>query len=197
MDPDILEEQLATIQLLEAMYPLPTELVLDPETRSTYDALSLNLASPVNILSFQVILRLRINEDDALPVELVLTLPLTTGTDHATVFIRQPEFLTRSSYEALLSVIPKFLSHTPSNEVVLGTIDIVLQECSRLHAEATLLDLKKLDTSPREAEELERVWFWFPSLSSKDKRQDLVDYAPRYGLTGFVLAGTANLPGNS
>jgi hypothetical protein len=38
-------------------------------------------------------------------------------------------------------------------------------------------------------EALQRVWFWFPSLSTKEKRRDLVDYAPRYGLTGFVLAG--------
>lgn len=34
-----------------------------------------------------------------------------------------------------------------------------------------------------------RVWFYFPSLSTREKRKDLVAYAPRYGLTGFVLAG--------
>lgn len=34
-----------------------------------------------------------------------------------------------------------------------------------------------------------RVWFYFPSLSTREKRRDLVSYAPRYGLTGFVLAG--------
>ncbi|ROW15659.1 hypothetical protein VPNG_02096 [Cytospora leucostoma] len=34
-----------------------------------------------------------------------------------------------------------------------------------------------------------RVWFYFPSLSTREKRKDLVSYAPGYGLTGFVLAG--------
>lgn len=34
-----------------------------------------------------------------------------------------------------------------------------------------------------------RVWFYFPSLSTREKRKDLVSYAGGYGLTGFVLAG--------
>lgn len=38
-------------------------------------------------------------------------------------------------------------------------------------------------------EKLERVWFWFPSLSSKEKRKDLVTFGHDAGLTGFVLAG--------
>ena len=33
----------------------------------------------------------------------------------------------------------------------------------------------------------------FPSLSSREKRRDLVEYAPRFGRTGFVLAGKLSL----
>lgn len=40
------------------------------------------------------------------------------------------------------------------------------------------------DTAP-----LVRVWFYFPSLSTREKRDDLVNHAPSYSLTGFVLAG--------
>ena len=36
---------------------------------------------------------------------------------------------------------------------------------------------------------LVRVWFYFPSLSTREKRDDLVSMAPMYALTGFVLAG--------
>lgn len=34
-----------------------------------------------------------------------------------------------------------------------------------------------------------RVWFWLPSLSTREKRDDMVNWAPEYNLTGFVLAG--------
>ena len=36
-----------------------------------------------------------------------------------------------------------------------------------------------------------RVWFWFPSLSTREKRDDMVNWAPMYGLSGWVLAGTS------
>jgi hypothetical protein len=36
---------------------------------------------------------------------------------------------------------------------------------------------------------LVRVWFYFPSLSTRKKRDDMVKLAPAYTLTGFVLAG--------
>ena len=34
-----------------------------------------------------------------------------------------------------------------------------------------------------------RAWFYFPSISTRAKRDDLVAHAPVYGLTGFLLAG--------
>lgn len=40
---------------------------------------------------------------------------------------------------------------------------------------------------------LERCYLWFPSLSTPAKRKDLVTYASRYDLTGFVLAGKPGL----
>nr|RBQ99375.1 hypothetical protein FVER53263_10842 [Fusarium verticillioides] len=36
---------------------------------------------------------------------------------------------------------------------------------------------------------LVRVWFYFPSISTRAKRDDFINYAPTYGLTGFLLAG--------
>ncbi|KAG7527727.1 hypothetical protein FFLO_06644 [Filobasidium floriforme] len=42
-------------------------------------------------------------------------------------------------------------------------------------------------------EPLERAYLWFPSLSTPSKRRDLVTYASRYHLTGFVLAGKPGL----
>ncbi|SCZ97531.1 BZ3500_MvSof-1268-A1-R1_Chr4-3g07234 [Microbotryum saponariae] len=38
-------------------------------------------------------------------------------------------------------------------------------------------------------EEIFRVWFLFQSLSTREKREDIVNWAKEYHLTGFVLAG--------
>lgn len=36
---------------------------------------------------------------------------------------------------------------------------------------------------------VDRVWYWLPSLSTRAKRADIVRAAPTWSLTGFVLAG--------
>ena len=36
---------------------------------------------------------------------------------------------------------------------------------------------------------LVRAWFYFPSISTRAKRDDLINFAPTYGLTGFLMAG--------
>lgn len=44
-------------------------------------------------------------------------------------------------------------------------------------------------TPKRDEGPLSRVWFWLPSLESKDKTREIVTFTWEYGLTGFVLAG--------
>ncbi|KAH8090960.1 hypothetical protein HD553DRAFT_303802 [Filobasidium floriforme] len=69
-----------------------------------------------------------------------------------------------------------------------------------LRQQETLLNLNLNSTSasssssqPDPDEPLERAYLWFPSLSTPSKRRDLVTYASRYHLTGFVLAGKPGL----
>ncbi|KAG8704964.1 hypothetical protein FRC11_009415, partial [Ceratobasidium sp. 423] len=38
-----------------------------------------------------------------------------------------------------------------------------------------------------------RAWFYLPSLSTRSKRDDMVRLAPKYSITGFVLAGKPGL----
>ena len=40
---------------------------------------------------------------------------------------------------------------------------------------------------------ISRTWFYFPSISTRSKRDDLVHSAPSYGLTGFLYAGKPGL----
>jgi hypothetical protein len=71
-----------------------------------------------------------------------------------------------------------------------------LEAFEYIQAEASrFLENKESQTS-KEAEShtsfggpIVRVWFYFPSLSTRKKREDIVNLAPGYSLTGFVLAG--------
>lgn len=50
-----------------------------------------------------------------------------------------------------------------------------------------------LTCSSRSALLRSRIWMHLPSLSTRSKRQDLVDYASTYGITGIVCAGKPGL----
>lgn len=53
-----------------------------------------------------------------------------------------------------------------------------------------LATLQQNTIAPKDAEGPEvRAWFYFPSISTREKRDDLVNHAPGFHLTGFLLAG--------
>ena len=48
---------------------------------------------------------------------------------------------------------------------------------------------KEKEEGTEETDRVVRVWYYFPSLSTKEKRKDLVEYAKGYKITGWVVAG--------
>jgi hypothetical protein len=84
-----------------------------------------------------------------------------------------------------------------SSEYILDQLDAISLAASDILAENASGSAEDGGANDRpvaaDTDRLERVWFWFPSLSSKEKRRDLVTYAEDSGLTGFVLAGESYL----
>lgn len=187
-----------TLALLQAMYPLPSELILDPETETYLNNLTSEPLPPDLIFT----LRLNVDEDETYPLEVIYHLSTSTSTPKLDLVIRQPPWLNRSSTNILSSslVLPATEEGASPSETILSSIEILKSTASTLlHSSRPLSpplcisnDSEKKGIA--EEEGLERVWFWFPSLSSKEKRRDLVEYAPRYDLTGFVLAGMSVHP---
>jgi hypothetical protein len=198
----LLEDQLSTVQLLQAMYPLPSELVLSDSTASYISSTVDDPAVPVpkaELEAFELAISLRINDDPNALLDVLILLPLLkggveAGGGRAVVRPRQPGWMTRAGYEALISG-PSFRLMTndeASSEYILDQLDAISVAASELLAErvsGTAEDGGADDQPDGAADSLERVWFWFPSLSSREKRRDLVTYAEDSGLTGFVLAG--------
>lgn len=181
------EEQHATLQLLQAMYPLPSELSLSPDAQLFLDV-------PESTTKYdQVEFDLTINTDETQQLSsgsfsLNIRLNLSTG-DHKVVIFLSSSTLPRAEHEALRAEIYPIPDETPTSDYILDLISHLRETATTLSTGVDQVDNVLRGTDVVKEEKLERVWFWFPSLSSREKRKDLVTFAHDAGLTGFVLAG--------
>ncbi|GAA5866806.1 hypothetical protein JCM1840_004273 [Sporobolomyces johnsonii] len=160
-------------------------------------------------LAFTVNLALEHPDDPAstFPLALAIKLPLSSSSAPSdappptSLHIQQPAWLARTPYDTLAASLPSFDPTTFSSPA-----DLILQAVDYLREEGVkLLPSPADEASPApssktrrrgaragaidETHDEFRVWLWFPSLSTREKRDDIVNWAPEYGLTGFVLAG--------
>ena len=175
-----------SIAMLQAMYPQDNELVLSPET-ARY-ARKPTSAPPENI-DMTLSVPLDRFPDHELEVHIVIS--SETGISRMTP--RHPDWLDRRSCSTLAASLDAHLPNTPISEYIFDTIEILRSRADELlwvRSAAEIEAEENMDDDEYDKpDKLERVWFWFPMLSTREKRKDMVDYAPRYGLTGFVLAG--------
>ncbi|WVR03732.1 hypothetical protein IAU60_000727 [Kwoniella sp. DSM 27419] len=206
------QEQLDLLQLLVSMY-LPEELRLSDTTQALYDAYVGGECDTSGLAQAEALdaeLSLPLDEYDREAAEEVvfqLHLPLSAASSSSqpvqTVVLRprQPSWLPRSGYESLLEGIPRMMDGTEASEYLLTTVDSVreslkdlrqaVKEAQEVQQEAT----SRSNSQPQAVDyasyegPIDRVWFWFPTLSTKEKRADIVNFANEWKLTGFVLAG--------
>ncbi|KAK7752643.1 hypothetical protein SLS62_005412 [Diatrype stigma] len=120
------------------------------------------------------------------------------------VRIRQPDWLSRAETSRLAAetIPPPFRGDDgdSADGDILGAIErlreaaVALGEAQSLQANTAVeegdTEFSGTDRRDRDTDDpLVRAWFYFPSISTRAKRDDLVSHAPRHGLTGFLLAG--------
>ncbi|KAI3402061.1 hypothetical protein diail_4035 [Diaporthe ilicicola] len=193
---DLLEAQLSMVELIRAMYPSSTSISDSAADEivervrlwcesSELSGASSNLPSK---FSFDMTIPLNVEGSEALSPEIQISIavPLSSADTEATepppltYSIRQPAWMSRAEVAELSSGMP---AHD-----VLGAFDHIQE-----HAPRYLRTASQSQVQPSRPEKgagpLLRVWFYFPSLSTREKRKDLVSYTTTYDLTGFVLAG--------
>ncbi|KAL4936610.1 hypothetical protein BDV06DRAFT_233251 [Aspergillus oleicola] len=198
LPPDILESQISTIDLLVAMFPDPGELDLDAPTTECMEKLRAwcedPSASPPSGIPSSMLLGVHapINQNDK-KIQLNITIPLHTSSGDQetaadepppiTYSLRQPDWLSKTDVTILSSSMPR--------GDVFAALEHIQEEASRLLEAQTQQPPSPEPThdSSSSTESLVRVWFYFPSLSTREKRNDMVNYGADYELTGFVLAG--------
>jgi hypothetical protein len=190
---ELMELQLGQIDLLMAMYASDDAIAIDSAGSGLIERLrdwceSDGEATPKfseTVINLQ--LRVDVEDEDASTrtLQLTLTVPLKcqkqeelTEPPPIKTRIQQPDWMSKGDLAKLNTEIPE--------EDILSVIEHIKDAASQ-----HLLNLKQVEiaNAPIEDTSLVRVWFYFPSISTRAKRDDFVNYAPTYGLTGFLLAG--------
>lgn len=186
------EDAVSALQLLAAMYPMDGELELGDAAAAALSAAEQGL-EPSLTSAMEVVVRVPIDDDDE-PDQRRVELVVSLSADGVRLTVRQPPFMTRSTYQALVDALPAQEGDVPS-DTIMAAIDAIRMMAPALADEEALKEEERvgrrgsgegevMDDGP-----LERVWFWFPSLSTREKRKDLVNFAATYRLHGFVLSG--------
>jgi hypothetical protein len=195
---ELMELQIAQIDLLLAMYPEEGAIVIDESTTRLIEEMKHRSTSKESVLTSEIdanqSLTLVLNFAEPEPYQISISIPL--GYDDteipeeppmAAVRLKQPPSgMSRGEAQmanALATTLDDVLSSIDSLQ---NAVTASIQERST----STQRDTKRqqVDAQPEDGS-LVRVWFYFPSISTREKRDDLINHAPGYNLTGFLVAG--------
>ncbi|CZT18460.1 related to protein C21orf6 (GL011) [Ramularia collo-cygni] len=180
------------IELLRAMYPSSDEMLIDPETDNILlqarqwcedetahqpklpATISLCLSLGISTDSERDFRRLLLN------IELPLApVDVSTGEVPQEGRLRvNADWLTKAQATRLQDGMPE--------DDILSAIEHVRE---RAYEYITTLQQTPSAAVLATKDPEVRAWFYFPSISTREKRDDLVNHAPHYSLTGFLLAG--------
>jgi len=195
---DLLELQIGQIDLLTAMYP--EDIILEDYATKMLDNLRNAVNNDCTIESenaptVSMVLQLSIAEADSADEDLIkldLTAPFTyeptQNPDEPPDFkvrLQQPSWLSRAATNQLQEAIPE-------GQDLLSRIENVKEAATQAHKDS-LQTQTTAATSTSDSGPLVRVWFYFPSISTRSKRDDFINFAPAYNLTGFLYAGKPGL----
>jgi hypothetical protein len=200
LPPELMQAQLSQVDLLLAMYPDDagvddSSADIAAELRRWETGGYEESEFPKNIppaLSISLGLDLADGDDNQpqqrrIPLQLSVPLhwnasdsePPTDEAPAIRVRIKQPDWMSKAEVSRLQAGLP--------DEDMFSVMDHIKEECLRQIEASRSLEKPEAHTSS--AGPVVRVWFYFPSISTRAKRDDLVNHGPSYGLTGFLLAG--------
>ncbi|EFQ28227.1 hypothetical protein CGRA01v4_11833 [Colletotrichum graminicola] len=207
---DLVEHQVGQIDLLTAMYPAEGEVAIERESEETLSLFRSRLEDPsspplppfARPPQVTILLTLAITQEEGSSspkaLQLDIGVPFAREVESAAgeekdegeaprirVRVRQPAWLSRAATAQLNARVAE-----GGGEDLFGTIEVVKDAAAEYLERAAAGGEGDAEA---EEEPLVRVWFYFPSISTRSKRDDFVAHAPGYGLTGFLYAGKPGL----
>ncbi|OQE26780.1 hypothetical protein PENSTE_c005G02382 [Penicillium steckii] len=194
LPPDIMESQLSTIDLLTAMFPSPGEMEIPESTAEHVERLrewcqNETPAPPSVPSSLPLSVFLPVSDGEK-SIQVNISVPLQCEDANiidqpppSNYSLRQPDWMSKAEFSSMAASFQGVDSLEALDDIQNRVNDFL--ESKKNEANAT--EQRKVDKSCQGP--IVRVWFYFPSLSTRKKRDDMVNLAPSYSLTGFVLAG--------
>lgn len=190
---DIMESQLSTIDLLAAMFPSQGELEIPESTSQCIEKLrdwcQSSETTPSGVpSSILLTVCLPIAGGEKM-IQVSISIPVQSDNPEIeqppplSYLLRQPDWMSKAEVAELAASMPQ--------EDVFEAFEYVQEQAlNLLETRKQNLNFSKTEgTMGSNSGPIVRVWFYFQSLSTREKRNDLVNYAASYSLTGFVLAG--------
>jgi hypothetical protein len=187
ISPELLSESLIILSFFDGFQ------LLEPTTKEQLEALqniidgeSTNTSLRIEAITFEITVQTVIST-----LAIIINLPLISLVDEERLPL------------PMFSLSPKNNALSRQNQILLSNYlgnlkdDDILNSISCIESFANGLVVAPVANTDEdggisdevEVEDEVRVWFWLQSLSTKSKRDDIVNWAPEYHLTGFVLAG--------
>jgi hypothetical protein len=193
LPPELIELQIGQIQLLQAMYP--EDITVDDDAQRMMNTL-VEEDEPAFGEGPSIPISLWVNIPSSTPsprrLELSLDFPFFYEGDQepedppkVNVRIIQPQWLNRAATNQIMAGLPE-------GEDLLGTIEHI-KDATAQQLQEVLNNANSNTASNSATGPLVRVWFYFPSISTRSKRDDFIIHAPTYSLTGFLYAGKPGL----
>ncbi|PRP77673.1 hypothetical protein PROFUN_00534 [Planoprotostelium fungivorum] len=198
-----LSNQLSSFDIIQSIYCMDGELVLDPSSIIILEDLREGKAKE----DLNVQLNVTVEEDKTVP--LTVTLHLLEGP-LCSIDVQRCKWLSTENQKVLSAEAQRLLSESPEDDAaqtIMAFVDSIRDFAASLPAIPKVIEevieekpapqpvkketkpIEKEETKRREGEPFSRAWFHLPSLSTRSKRDDLVNYAKQYDITGFVFAG--------
>lgn len=196
-----MSDALEALDTLAAMYPLDGELELSPSTANALLSLRQTVegeASASSSLPKELLLTIHVRLEACRIESLPLEVTLPTGTTGRTgARLGRNGKLQRAQWRELSDSLAAEGDRLRSDGFAEDAVALVSAAVSTLQELATGLlgqplapdELRPTTDQPEASGRCVRAWYRFPSLSTKTKRADLVSFALRHHLTGFVMAG--------
>lgn len=163
-----LQQAWDTISLIRAMYQ--QELTVDQTNEAYIQALQAAILGEAIKVPDTIRLILQVEVPDQ--ENLYINIDVNVRQNGTRLSLRRSEGLSRTVHEVLGANMP------------IDSIDDAIEYLQTQPGSKLSEDTSETSSTP-----LSRVWFYFPSLSTREKRDDLIKLAPAYDLTGFCLAG--------
>ncbi|KAM0332541.1 hypothetical protein ACHAQA_002825 [Verticillium albo-atrum] len=201
---DLVEHQIGQVDLLMAMFPTEEEMIVDSESQKVLNDLKTSVEdgsipafprSPMVTLLLILAIADPEDPDNTKALQLDINAPFSYEGDAVPdeapkirVRIRQPPWLSRAETAQLNA------QHAEVEEDLFSTVESIQEAAAQqLEQSKETSDSDPFLNAADIGGPLVRVWFYFPSISTRSKRDDFIINAPHYNLTGFLYAGKPGL----